>query len=535
MYIHRIVKKGKKKTYKTVLLQKSYRDKKKGPRQITVANLSDWPDDIVDNFEKVLNGGKVIENTDLLKITTFSQGKAYGGLKTISDLADRLGISAAIKDKRQIYLIKIIIAGFLFGNKYSKNYIANEWSKLQAIKEILGENCYWNEDDLYETLGWLNDNQRRIEKKLFSNKYNKNIDSKIMFLYDVTGSYVEGDQMAMSDFGYQRDGKAGKEQIVIGMLSDNEGEPLCIEVFKGNTLDYKTVESQLQKIKNEYGVKKIIFVGDRGMVKSSQIEMITGDNWEYITAITKPQIEKLIKDDIIQYSLFDEELCEVKDGDIRYVLKKNPFRSEEIRINLNIKIKRLSELIKKQNQYLSDHKKATTEAAEKKISNYIKSRNLHSFIDLKLEKRIFSFSNDENKLKEHLKLAGCYVIKTNVSETELTKEQVHDSYKNLAKIEHAFRVIKTSVLNIRPIFVRTDSHIRGHVFCCMLALKIALYFEKKLKDIDFTLQYCIDSINSIQTCVYSFNGETFIKLADKFSDDNEKILEALELKWEKAL
>lgn len=534
MYIHRIIKKSKKKTYKTVLLQKSYRDKKKGPRQITIANLSDWPDDIVENFEKVLQGGKVIENSDLQNIMTSAQGKAYGGLKTVSDLADRLGISEAIKDKRRIYFVKMIIAGFLFGNKYSKNYIANEWSKLQAVKEVLGENGYWNEDDLYETLGWLDENQRRIEKKLFLNKYNEN-DSKIMFLYDVTGSYVEGEQMDMTERGYQRDGKAGKEQIVIGMLSDNEGEPVCIEVFKGNTIDYKTVESQLQKIKNEYGVKKIIFVGDRGMVKSSQIEMITGDNWEYITAITKAQIEKLIKNDIIQYSLFDEELCEVKDGNIRYVLKKNPFRAEEIKINLNDKIKRLTVLINDRNKYLSEHKKASAEAAEKKISEYIKTRKLQNIITLDLKERFFSFSKNESQLEEHLKLAGCYVIKTNVSESELTKEQVHESYKNLAKIEHAFRVIKTSVLNIRPIFVRTESHIRGHVFCCMLALKIALYFEKKIKDTDFTLQYCIDSLNFIQTCVYSFSGKTFVKLPDKFSDDTEEILKALELKWDKAL
>jgi transposase len=534
MYIHRIIKKNKKKTYKTILLQRSYRDKEKGPRQITIANLSEWPEELVNNFEKILNGGKVIDNNDLLKIMNVKQGKAYGAIKTVSNLCDRLGISAAIKDKRRLFLTKIIIAGFLIG-KYSKNYIANEWSKLQAIPEALETNSYWNEDDLYETLEWLNEHQRSIEKKIFRHKHKKSINTKMMFLYDVTGSYVEGGEMDLTAFGYQRDGKPGKEQIVIGMMSDSEGDPVCIEVFKGNTLDYKTVKSQLEKIKKEYCVDKIIFVGDRGMIKSSQIEAITDEKWEYITAITKPQIEKMIKDDIIQYSLFDEELCEVSKDNIRYILKKNPIRAEEIKRNFNDKLARFEQIIKEKNQYLAEHKKGLIEAAEKKIVEYIKTRKLGTIINLTQKDRFFSFTKNEDAITESLKLAGCYVIKTNVPESELSKKQAHDSYKNLSKVEHAFKIIKTSVLNIRPLYVRLESHIRGHVFCCMLALKIALYLERELKPLEFTLQYCLESLNAIHTCVYSMDNQTFIKLPDKFSDDNELILKTLELNWNKVL
>ena len=319
-------------------------------------------------------------------------------------------------------------------------------------------------------------------------------------------------------------------------MTDNEGDPICIEVFQGNTLDYKTVESQLNKIKNEYGVEKIVFVGDRGMIKSTQINSIKeNDNWYYITAITKSQIEKMLKDDIIQYSLFDSELCEIKYENTRYILKKNPIRTEEIKSNLNDKIERLKNIIDKKNKYLKEHKKASLESAKKFISKYCETRKLNKIINIQTSGKTFSFTKNEDEIKEHLKLAGCYVIKSNVSEKELSKEQIHSGYKNLAKVEHGFQKLKTALINLRPLFVRLETHIRGHVFACMLALKVALYMEKELKPLDFTFQYCLKALNSIQTINYTFQNKKICCLPDKFSDDNEKILKQLTLNWEKVL
>lgn len=535
MYIHRIIKKTKKKTYKTVLLQRSYRDKKKGPRQETIANLSDWPDKLVENFEKILKGANVFEENDLSEILKTEQGKSYGGIKTTLDLCERLGISKSIKEKRRRFLTLIMISGFINGDSYSKNYIANEWSKLNAIDEVFGKQSYWNEDDLYETLDWLNKNQRSIEKKIFKHKYSNVKNTKTLFLYDVTGSYVEGAKIDLSAFGYQRDGKPGKKQIVIGMMCDNDGDPICIEVFTGNTLDYKTVESQLKKIKNEYGLEKIIFVGDRGMIKSAQIDLITDNSWDYVTAITKPQIEKMLKDNIIQYSLFDEDLCEIMYNKIRYILKKNPFRRDEIKNNFNDKISRFKRMVEQTNVYLKEHKKASVEVAEKKLKQYCKTRKLNKVIDITHNDRVFSYTKNEEAEKEHLKLAGCYVIKTNVSESELSTEQAHNSYKNLSKVEHAFKTIKTTFINIRPLYVRLESHIRGHVFCCMLALKVILYMEKQLKHLKFSLKYCVESLQNIHTIRFLYKNENFHRLPDIFSNDNEIILNALKLNWNKTL
>lgn len=535
MYIHRIIKKIKNKQYKSVLLQRSYRDKIKGPRQETIATLTDWPEKLVDDFEKLLKGGSVVEAKDLSQIMETEQGKSIGLIKVVNDLCYRLGLNRAISEKRMCLLVKVMIAGFLSSGKFSKNFIANEWSKLHALKEVFGNQPYWNEDDLYQTLAWLNKNQRSIEKKLFKHKYGKNLSDKTMFLYDVTGSYVEGEKIALSSFGYQRDGKPGKKQIVIGMMADIEGDPICIEVFQGNTLDHKTVESQLKKIKNEYELEKVIFVGDRGMIKSQQIESITNNNWEYITGITKPQIEKLIKDDIIQYSLFDEELCEVKYEDIRYILKRNPFRADEIKNNFNDKINKFENLLNEKNKYLLEHKKASVETAKKYLEDFCKKRKLKNAINITVKDRTFSFSKNEDKITEILKLAGCYVLKTNISEKNLSKEKVHTGYKNLSLIEHGFKRIKTALINLRPFFVRKEEHIRGHVFACMLALKIVLYMENKLKPLDFTFEYCLESLTAIHTINYSLKNQSFCRLPDKFSEDNRKILKKLNLHWKKDL
>lgn len=535
MFVHRIVTKRKNKVYKSVLLQKSYRDKIKGPRHETIATLTDWPEKLVNNFEKLLKGAEVIEPSDLPKVMETKQGKSYGLIKVVFDLCQKLGINKSISDKRKRFFVNLMIAGFIDTGKFSKNFIANEWSRLKAITEVFGKQNYWNEDDLYETLGWLNINQRKIEKNLFKYKYNDKISQKIMFLYDVTSSYVEGENIALSSYGYQRDGKPGKKQIVIGMMSDNEGDPVCIEVFQGNTLDYKTVESQLNKIKNEYGLEKIVLVGDRGMIKSKQIELVTNNNWEYITGITKPQIEKLIKDDIIQYSLFDEELCEVEYNNIRYILKKNPFRRDEIKRNFYDKINKFEKLLLKKNEYLSQHPKASVEVAKKHLNQFCKKRKLKKVIYITVNERSFTFKKDEDKITEFLKLAGCYVLKTNISKKELTPEEVHTGYKNLSLIEHGFKRIKTALINLRPLFVRKEEHIRGHVFACMLALKVVLYMEKKLKELNLTFEYCLESLNAIHTINYSFENQIFCRLPDKFSEDNTKILKELEISWKKEL
>ncbi len=184
------------------------------------------------------------------------------------------------------------------------------------------------EDNLYENLSWLAENQESIEKRLFALRRGQS--KPELFLYDVTSSYLEGDQNALADWGYNRDKKRGKKQIVIGLLCDDQGEPVSAEVFTGNTLDPQTFGAQVKKVAERFGCERVTVVGDRGMIKTAQVEDLTEVGFHYITAITKPQIRSLIKKGVFQLELFDQQLCEIKDNGVRYVLRRNPLRAKEM-------------------------------------------------------------------------------------------------------------------------------------------------------------------------------------------------------------
>jgi transposase len=179
-----------------------------------------------------------------------------------------------------------------------------------------------------------------------------------VYLYDVTSSYLEGTQNELSAFGYNRDGKRGKKQVVIGLLCNGTGEPLSVEVFKGNTQDPQTLASQLRKAVERFGAREVTFVGDRGMIKSRQIEALGEAGFHYITALTKPQIEALLQQDTIQMELFDEELAEVETESLRYILRRNPIRAEEIVRSRQEKLAALRKTVAKDTHYLQEHPRA---------------------------------------------------------------------------------------------------------------------------------------------------------------------------------
>ena len=218
----------------------------------------------------------------------------------------------------------------------------------------------FDEDTLYENLDWLAEAQAAVEDRLFAQRTKtKPIN---LFLYDVTSSYLEGTQNALAAFGYNRDGKKGKRQIVIGLLCDEDGHPVSIEVFPGNTQDPHTFAAQLAKVKARFGVTAITFVGDRGMIKGQQIEDLAQYGFHYITAITKPQIEKLLRQGTFQMDLFDQELAEVlADEGLRYVLRRNPVRAQEVRETRHAKLAKLQAQVTKQTQYLQEHPRANAQ------------------------------------------------------------------------------------------------------------------------------------------------------------------------------
>ncbi|MEA3421597.1 MAG: IS1634 family transposase [Acidobacteriota bacterium] len=482
---------------------------------------------MVEALNKLLKGEEIAELSNITELKQY-QGKSYGGLKVVHEIAGEMGIIKALGNSKKAKIVLMIIAGIILSRKKSKHYISEYWSRNQAIEGILKIMDYYNEDALYDSLDWLQENQLKIEKKLWSLK-EEDYPSPRLFLYDVTSSYVEGEHMDLTAYGYNRDGKKNKKQIVIGLLTDKKGSPVSIEVFAGNTLDYQTVSGQLEKIEKEFGVNEVVYVGDRGMIKSKQIEDIDSRKWKYITGITKPQIRKLLKDDVFQYGLFDEDLCEVKEKGIRYILRRNPYRANEIKANLEGKLQSLRDKVRKKNEYLSVSERRSAKIGLKNVNKYLEKLRLKKLVDLKVKDRRIIMEIDQEEMDEIMKLAGCYVLKTNVTAESMKKEEVHERYRDLSKVERDFRILKTDFLDIRPIFVRKESRIRGHVFACMLALKIVRYVERKTKKLKKPMVYIWECLNSVKYVINEFKGETFKTLPKISNDTTKSVLKALDI------
>ncbi|MDI6734637.1 MAG: IS1634 family transposase, partial [bacterium] len=298
---------------------------------------------------------------------------------------------------------------------------------------------------------------------------------------------------------YNRDGKKGKSQIVIGLLCDETGTPLSIEVFEGNTQDQATFASQIRKAAQRFGGGEITFVGDRGMIKSKQVEdLVDHYGFHYITAITKPQIEKLLAQEVIQMSLFDQELAEVQtDEGIRYVLRRNPFRAQEVQASREGKFQSLQLEVSKQNQRLAEHPRARMDVSLRKVRERCKTLKLSEWVTPLSSEREISLTVNEEILSETAKLDGCYVLKTDIKKEIVSKEIIHTRYKDLALVEWAFRTSKTVELEMRPVYVRLASRTRGHVFVIMLAYLIVQELAKRWCNMDLTVEEGIKELTTL--------------------------------------
>lgn len=312
------------KIHQRILLRESYRENGKVKKK-TLANLSVLPLPIINSINSQL--GKKSKISDCISIdpakVIVHAGLKFGGVFVLHQIAKRLKITEALDQGRNGKLVRwLIYSRLLF---QGSRLMAARLSKRYAVKSVLDLDSF-SEDHLYEAMDWLTENQKGIEDKLNPVK-EKNAGG--LFLYDVTSCYFEGEQNELADYGYNRDGKKGKKQIVIGLLTDSNGEPLSIEVFRGNTADPRTCSARIEEIKKQFGSKTITLVGDRGMIKGSQIEAVINQGWNYITAITKSQIEKLLRTGVFQLELFDEDVHEIIDQGVRYVVCRNPLRAAE--------------------------------------------------------------------------------------------------------------------------------------------------------------------------------------------------------------
>ena len=514
----------------SILLRHSYREDGK-VRKRTVANLTHYPPEDADAIELALKYKHDLAALGSVKEIQLQEGPAVGAVWTVYQVAKRLGIEKALGTDfpGKLALWQVIARILDQGSRLSAVRLA----QVHAACDVLGLRRGFDENNLYENLTWLCHEQARIEQKLFVVRRGEK--KPELFLYDVTSSYLEGQHNELGAYGYNRDGKKGKLQIVIGLLCDATGEPFSTEVFEGNTSDPRTFAAQVRKAAQRFGCERVTFVGDRGMIKSGQIEMLAKVGFHYITAITKPQILKLIRDDVLQTELFDETVCEVQDNGVRYVLRRNPHRAEEIAASRKSKRRSVQDLVETQVTYLRDHPRATVTAAEKKVRQKLSRLRIDAWLHVETEGRGLRLVADDEKLAEVSRLDGCYVIKTDVPEEAADKQIVHDRYKDLAEVEWAFRTCKTGHLHVRPVYVRKEENTRGHVLVVMLAYLVTQTLRRAWADLDLTVEEGLKQLKTICSMeIRTPDGGTCLRIPEPRAT-SQALLQALNLHLPEAL
>jgi transposase len=510
MYLQRnkIINKNTGKEYTSVFLCSKYREGGKIKTR-TEANLSHLPELIVLSIENVLKSDQ--EATICLKEISINKCIDYGYIFVLLHIIKRLRIDQVLKKTLSESDVPLVIA-MLVGKIVtggSKLCIFNWLCREHAISELLGLDMSKHKvDHLYSSLGMLWMQQSKIEKKWF-HYHQGNL--RRVYLYDITSTYFEGVQNALAAYGYNRDGKRGKMQMCIGLLTTENGFPLRIQAFAGNTSDSVTVPEQLRILKEELGVEEIVFVGDRGMHIIYHLENDTElaeKNINFITGLTRTQIDTLIAQDALQLNMFSKDFSEISIEDKRYILSVNPdLEKEEVAWLENHKERcddLLNELNKKwanrcekneenrkkqaNSQGTGKYKNLKTELTTKDIDGYkrrveqvIESCAMNKYYSIEtIDNQMFSVQFDQQQYDNSHSLCGKYVVCTNVCAQKMNTEQVRGEYKKLQNVEHAFRDMKSDNISIRPVYHCNENQTRGHVLLCMFAYAIIKELEDKL-------------------------------------------------------
>lgn len=484
--------------------------------------------------------------TSTTKSCLFDQSKLkihnsreYGASKALHDLAKHIGLDKMLYSRHELWVrcaLAMIIGRIVCqGSKLSLAHCTD----VSALWEICGvagpidvnEHCY-------EVMDRLLERQGAIQKQLAA----KHLNEGCIVLYDITSSYLEGEyaESEITSFGYSRDGKRGHQQIVIGLITNAQGCPVAIEVFPGNTQDAATVEGKLKELRVTYGIKDIVFVGDRGMVTQSNEEKLKalpeGEGIKIISALTHREIVAMLERTGNTAELFDSNnIVEVTERDNegrRYCLCRNPFNAAR-------QTKQRDELLERSQQELrriaatalkSQRSKAPASDAliGARVGKVLEKTKMAKYITWKVVSAgVLEWSLDKEQVKADQALDGCYVIKTTVSAAQMDKEHVVASYKGLSKVEQAFRNLKTVSLELRPIHHRKDERIEAHAFVCMLAYYLQWHMVQKLEpllreqreaianktmrreDRKWTLAHVIEVLKALRTQEVEYAGTKF--------------------------
>lgn len=505
----------------------------------TISTLTGLSFEQLKLIQAALQGNVVLKKDFVIK-----NSKEYGASYAFLQLAKDLELDKAlysrtsepwVRDSLAMIIGKVIYAG----SKLSLTRMSSD-SCLWDICGIndktidVNQHCYQSMDKLFKR-------QKAIQQKLA----NKHLTNNSIILYDITSSYLEGEytDSELVTYGYNRDKKKGHEQIVIGLICSNDGCPIAVEVFRGNTKDESTIEGKINQIKKDFNIKNAIFVGDRGMITKTQFTRIQENEVNYIktiSALTHSQLMHLCEKDFVQLSMFDEKkIIQVIDPDnpqIRYGLSKNKVRGlKDKKTRETLLSKTEAELIKISNLKRS-YDDATTGIRVGKVINKYKVGKL---LKVKIQDGKISWERDAKKILEAEALDGLYVIFTDVKEEEMDITEIVQSYRKLIGVEQAFRNLKTAQLEIRPIYHKTDERIKCHVFLCTLAYYLMWNAKQRLSplfesDVDgqnkkYTFEYILERLKSIRKETVEIEGiQTTI--ITEYDEEQQRILDYLNVK-----
>ena len=474
------------KTYETHLLRRSYREGGKVKHQ-TLGNLSHLPPDLIDIIRRRLRGIPAPEG-DWKIVRSFPHGHVAAVLGTLRKVGLEHLLGSRHCRQRDVVVAMIVARILSPGSKLAtaRRLRAETASSSLAVELALEDVA---DHELYEALDWLMARQTRIENKLAK----RHLRDGTLVLYDVSGSYYTGRRSELVRFGHSRDRKKGFPQIVYGLLCNAEGCPVAIEVFPGNTADSNTLGPQIAKIRKRFGIKRVVMVGDRGMITHRRIEeeMRGVEGLEWITALRADTIKKLASQGLIQPTLFDEtDLAEIESPDFpgeRLIVCRNPLLADE-------RARKREELLAATEKNLDKIVAATTRARRPlrgeakigvRVGKVVNQYKVGKHFEWEVHDTHFSYRRNERKIREEAALDGIYVVRTSVDKETFEPESTVRAYKDLAKVERAFLCMKTIDLKIRPIFHWLDPRIRAHVFLCMLAYYVEWHMRQDLAPILF--------------------------------------------------
>ena len=467
-----------------VLLRESYREGGK-VKSRTLANISDWPEAKIDSLRRVLAG----ETLAPLGAERFeiARALAHGHVAAALGTVRRLGLDKTLPkgpERKAKLILAMIVARII--EPAAKLATARGLSEATAAHSLgavldLGE---VDEDELYAALDLLGRSQAGVEKVLAE----RHLKDGVLVLYDVTSSYLEGRCCELAQFGYSRDHRGDRPQIVFGLMCTPEGCPVAVEVFEGNLGDPSTLAAQVKKLRVRFRLKRIVLVGDRGMITKARIDAdLAPAGLDWITALRAPAIKALAAEGgPLQLSLFDErDMAEIVSDDYpgeRLIVCRNPELAAE-RARKRAELLEATEKALLKIRAMTERKRNRLRGTDKialKVGAVIDRRHMAKHFDLAITDTGLSWSRKTEAIAAEAALDGVYVIRSSLPADGFEAAALVLAYKGLSHAERAFRDIKSGDLDVRPIHHRRAHRVRAHVFLCMLAYYVVWHMKRDL-------------------------------------------------------